>query len=141
MNTLFADATVKAMASKWLEAKQNMDGWAAVKKEAEAELAKHYERDFERLIDSLNETTNLTTTVGLGDGLKVTLGNELKVDQPEAAEFLRAHPGMLGVLFKTEYKPISSAVVISKLHAQDAIGMALAKAISFKQKAFSFAAQ
>jgi hypothetical protein len=141
MNTLFADNAAKLAMAKWLEAKANADGWAAVKKEAEAELIAHYKGDFERLVDSLNETTNLTSTVAIGDALKVTVGNEIKIDQPEAVEFLRAHPAMLGVLFKAEYKPISSAVVISKLQAQDAIGMALAKVATFKEKTPSFSAQ
>lgn len=138
MNTLFADNAAKLAMAKWIEAKANADGWQAVRKEAEAELIAHYKGDFERLIDSLNETTTLTTTVGLGDEMKVTVGNEIKIDQPEAVEFLRAHPAMLGVLFKQELKPISSAVVVSKLQAKDAIGMALAKVATFKEKAPSF---
>jgi len=141
MQNLYVDDAAKAAISKWIEAKANEKGWAVVKKEAEAELIAHYKADFERIVDGLNETTNLTASVGLGDEMKVTVGSEIKVDQPEAVEFLRAHPAMLGVLFKAEYKPISSAVVISKLQAKDAIGMALAKVATFKERTPSFSAQ
>jgi DNA-binding LytR/AlgR family response regulator len=138
MQNLYVDDVAKAAVSKWIEAKANEQGWAAVRKEAETELASHYQKDFEQIVDGLNDTTSLTTSVAIGDDLKVTIGNELKIDQPEAVEFLRAHPSMLGVLLKAEYRPISSAVVISKLHTVDEIGMALAKVIEFKPKTPGF---
>lgn len=138
MQNLYADNTAKTLIDKWLEAKQNMGGWAAVKKEAEAELAAHYKAEFEQIVDGLNDTTNLTATVQIGDDLKVTVGSELQIGQPEAVEFLRAHPSMLGVLLQVKYCAVSSAVVISKLHTVDEIGMALSKVITFKPKTPGF---
>jgi len=138
MNTLYADNTAKTLIAEWLEAKGNLDGWAAIKKEAETKLAAHYQKDFEQIVAALGDTTNLTTSVAIGDDLKVTTGNELKIDQPGAVEFLRAHPAMLGVLFKAKYEPISSAVVLSKLQVGDEIGTALAKVATFKPKTPGF---
>lgn len=138
MNNLYVDPTAQALIEKWKEAKANEAGWNAVRKEAEAALVEQYRTDFERLVDDLNKTTSLTTTIALGD-LEVTVGNGLEIDQAAAAEFLRAHPAMLGVLLKAEYKPTSSAVVIGKLHMKDAVGNALAKVATFKDKTPGFA--
>ncbi len=137
MQNLYVDDVAKAATSKWIEAKANEQGWAAVRKEAEAELSAHYKADFETIVDGLNATTSLTASIKIGE-LTVVVGNELKIDQPAAVEFLRKYPAMLGVLFKVEHKPISSAVVLTKLGVQDEIGMALAKVATFKPKSNSF---
>jgi hypothetical protein len=140
MNTLYANDAAKTLIAQWKEAKDNEAGWNAVRKEAEEALKEHYKAEFDAALISLNDTTSLTTTVGIDDALKVTIGNELKIDQAAAAEFIRAYPTMLGVLLKAEYKPTSSAVVIGKLKIKDPIGEALDKVVSFKDKSPSFAA-
>jgi hypothetical protein len=139
MNTLLIDNTARELIAKWKEAKENESGWNAVRKGAEKDLSEHYKKDFDAILMGLNDGTSLTATVGIGEEIKVTIGNELKIDQPAAAGFIKAYPEMLGVLLKTEFKATASAVVIGKLKSADPIGEALKKVVSFKDISNRFA--
>jgi hypothetical protein len=140
MNTLPVDKHAETLIAKWKEAKENEAGWNAVRKEAEAELATHYKADFDQLVAAIDKTTNLTTTAGIGHDLKVTVGNEMKVDQVSVIEFLTNNPMYLGILFKAEYKPVTAAV-LGRLYSEEQIAEPLAKACKLKPKNPSFSAQ
>lgn len=138
MNVLPVNEYTSELIAKWTEAKANEKGWAAVRQEVEAALVKNYEAEIEAAVTALEETTNLTTTLGIGDALKVTVGNEMKVDQVAAIEFLTENPIYLGLLFKAEYKPVTAAV-ITRINSGDTAGTALEKVCTFKDKRPSFA--
>lgn len=139
MNVLPVDKHANDLIAKWNEAKANEKGWAAVRKDAEEALIAHYKDDIDAAVLSLDDTTNLTTTLGIGDALKMTVGNELKVDQVAAVEFLTANPIYLGLLFKAEYKPVTPAV-LARINSGDTAGQALDNVCTFKDKRPSFTA-
>ena len=137
MNTLPVDKHAETLIAKWQEAKDNEAGWNVVRKEAEAELAAHYKDAFSKAIEAIDNTTNLTTTVGIGHDLKVSLGSEMKTDQVSVIEFLTANPMYLGVLFKAKYEPVTAAV-LGRIHSTEQIAEPLTKACTIKPKNPSF---
>lgn len=139
MKVLPVDKHANDLIAKWNEAKANEEGWAEVRKCTEEALIEHYQEEIGAAMAALEDTTNLTTTLGIGTEMKMTVGNELKVDQVAAVEFLTENPIFLGLLFKAEYKPVTAAV-ITRINSGDTAGMALEKVCTFKDKRPSFAA-
>jgi hypothetical protein len=133
MNTLPVDLTADTLIATWKEARDNEKGWLAVRQEAEAQLIEHFKEEFAKEMAAIDRTRNLTTTVGIGQDMKVCVGTELKVDQVAVIEFLTSNPIYLGVLFKAEYKPVTAAL-LSKLHGQDDLAKLLQETCLIKEK-------
>lgn len=138
MITLPVDKHANDLIAKWNEAKANEKGWNAVRQDVEKALVEHYKGDIDAAVLALENTTNLTTTLGIGDEMKVTVGMDMKVDQVAVVEFLTANPIYLGLLFKAEYKPVTN-MVLARLNADDEAGKAMDKICTFKDKRPSFA--
>lgn len=139
MITLPADKHANDLIASWNEAKQNEKGWAVVRQEAEVALVEHYKESIDAAVLALVGTTSLTTTLGIGDEMKVTVGREMKVDQVSAVEFLTANPIYLGLLLRSEFKPVTN-MILARLNAGDEAGKALEKVCTLKDKRPSFSA-
>jgi len=139
MNILPIDRHSETLIANWKEAKENEAGWNRVRKEAEAALAAHYSTEFAKAVEGINPATNLTTTIGIGNEMKVTLGNEMKVDQVSVIEFFTKYPMYIGVLFKAEYKPVTAAL-LGRIHSTEEIAEPLSKACAIKPKNPCFSA-
>lgn len=135
MKTLTTNPSVETLIERWKEAKHNAKAWNDIRLDIEDQIGQQY-GDFEAILDDLDESASLTTSVQIGD-MEVTVGYTMAVSQPSVTSFMGQYPEMAGVLYKQEYKPITKEIL--KMRGQETpMAHALEDTVSFKVKKAGF---
>ena len=136
--TLTMTPKIADLKSAWLEAKKNESGWTEHRRGLEEQLREELSDQFASVLDELDQTASLTTTVQIGDDFTAKLGYSLEITQVNILQFISGHPQMVGVLFKQEWKPDARAV-LKTLNGGGALAEELDEIIDFKPLTPSFA--
>ena len=142
MNTIIVNNTVEALIQQWNEAKNNEKGWLEVRRNVEKDLLSELQERLNEISAGLQGTANLTTGVSLVGKdtrtlMKVTIGEDLKLDPVGLADFLDKYPNLLGVICKVRMEPVTVAI-LNKLLVDDEMSKDLETACVFKEKTPSF---
>jgi hypothetical protein len=136
--TLTMTPKIADLKSAWLEAKKNEAGWTEHRRGLEEQLREELTDQFAVILDELDQTASLTTTVQIGDDFTAKLGYSLDISQVDILQFVSNHPQLLGVVFKQKYEP-DARVVLKTLNGGGPLGEELDGIVNFKPLTPSFA--
>lgn len=137
MKTLTLKPGIDEIIKSWHAAKETERTWQEYRRQLEEVIASHYEQEFNEVRAQLAQSVQLSETVKLAD-LKVSVGRTMAIEQTQAAMFCSAHPELLGVILRYEFKPVNSSSVLGAAHAEGALGQEVTKMIEIKDSKLSF---
>jgi uncharacterized protein (UPF0212 family) len=137
MQVLTIKTGIQELIDAWTKAKETEKTWQEYRLQVEAAILAQYEQEIEAVRAQLSQSTQLSETVKLGV-LKIALGRTLKVSQAEAALFCVAHPELVNIIMKYEYKPANSAAVLGAMHAEGQLGSEVTKLVEISDSKPSF---
>ena len=128
---------VQELIALWEKAKETEKTWNDYRLQVEATILAHYEQEINEIRSQLKQSTQLSESVKLGS-LKIALGRTMKISQAEAALFCVAHPELVNIILKYEYKSANSGAVLGTMHAEGPLGSEVTKLVEINDSKPSF---
>ena len=137
MQALLIKPGVQDLINAWLSAKETEKTWSEYRLQVENALLAHYEQEIGEIKAGLAQATQLTETVKVGE-LKIALGRTLKIEQTQAALFCSAHPELINIVLRYEYKAANSSSLLGAMFAEGKLGEEVSKIVEIKDSKPSF---
>ncbi len=137
MQLLTVKPGVEELIALWEKAKETEKTWSDYRLQVEATILAHYEQEINEIRSQLKQSSQLSESVRLGS-LKIELGRTIKISQAEAALFCVAHPELVNIILKYEYKPASSKAVLGAIHGEGLLGSEVEKLVEIRDSKPSF---
>lgn len=137
MQALVLKPGIQDLINLWHKAKESEKTWQDYRGQLEATICAHYEQELAEIKAALAQSTQLSESVKIAD-LKISVGRTLKVEQTQAALFCSAHPELINVVLKYEYKPSNSSALLGAMFAEGKLGEEVSKLVEIKDSKPSF---
>lgn len=136
MAHMIINEEMTALLDQWKQAKDAELQWQTYRKSLEDQITAA-NGGYSNILEVLKTGTTLTKTLKLPD-VQVQVGFDLEFGQPEVVEFLSSYPHLHSVVFRPEYKLVSSKAVLTAMAGTGEIATALSSVVSRKAKRPSY---
>lgn len=125
-----------ALMEQWKKAKDAETQWQTYRRSLEDQITAA-NGGYTSVLETLTTGTTLTKTLKLPE-VQVQVGFDLEFGQPEVVEFLSSYPHLHSVIFRPEYKLVSSRAALTAMAGSGEIATALSSVVSRKAKRPSY---
>ncbi len=122
MKTIRLTPDQMKLCEEWKKAKDAEEQWQVYRRSLGENLLQSLKETIEMEMASLHGTEKLTTEMSLGGELNLKIGNELKIGEAQALQFVSHFPHLINVAFKAKYAPVARVTLNMMLTDQGPAG-------------------